>query len=256
MSIRTKIVSLVVFSVLLVALLVGAISIFFTTDTMKKQILEDGRALTQALESALREPLVVQDRVKVKELVNSYGKMESVVFAAVFSPDGEAISVAPMSKPSPWLKAYLSRALEEEVPQGGKITFLELKNPIQAKGATYKAVYLIHEPVLGGTVGHVFLALPPAFQRVVKTQQKMALYTAAAGGGMALLVAFVAAMVGAGIARNVLYLADVAERMSLGELDIKVEVKTKDELGRLAEALDRMRISLKAAIERLKRRSV
>jgi HAMP domain-containing protein len=256
MSIRTKIVSLVVFSVLLVALLVGAIAIVFTTDTMKKQILEDGRALTQALESALREPLVVQDRVKVKELVNSYGKMESVVFVAVFSPDGEVISVAPMGKPSPWLKAYLSRALEEEVPQGGRITFLKLQNPLYVKGTTYRALYLVHEAVLGGTVGHVFLALPSAFESVVKTQQKMAIYTAAAGGGMALLVALVAAIVGAGIARNVLYLADVAERMSLGELDIKVEVKTRDELGRLAEALDRMRISLKAAIERLKRRSV
>ncbi len=256
MSIRTKIVSLVVCSVLLVAALVGAISIFFTADTMKKQILEDGRALAQALESALREPLVVQDRVKVKELVGSYGKMRSVVFVAVFSPDGEPISVAPMSKPSPWLKAYLSKALEEEVPKEGKISFLKLKNPIQSRGVSYRSVYLIHETVLGGTVGHVFLVLPSAFEGVVKVQQKMAIFTAAAGGGMALLVALVAAIMGAGIARNILYLADVAERMSLGELDVKVEVKSKDELGRLAEALDRMRISLKAAIERLKRRSV
>jgi len=40
----------------------------------------------------------------------------------------------------------------------------------------------------------------------------------------------------------------------MGDLAAKIEVKTKDEIGVLAEALHRMQISLKAAIERLRRR--
>jgi len=49
-------------------------------------------------------------------------------------------------------------------------------------------------------------------------------------------------------------LTDIAERMSLGELDIKVDVSSKDEIGLLAQAVERMRISLNLAMSRLRRK--
>ncbi len=56
------------------------------------------------------------------------------------------------------------------------------------------------------------------------------------------------------IVKPVIYLADVADRISLGDLDTKIEIHSKDEVGRLAESFDRMQESLKAAIERLRRK--
>ncbi len=49
-------------------------------------------------------------------------------------------------------------------------------------------------------------------------------------------------------------LSSVADRISLGELDAKIEVTSKDEIGELAEAVSRMQASLQAAIERLRAR--
>jgi HAMP domain-containing protein len=49
-------------------------------------------------------------------------------------------------------------------------------------------------------------------------------------------------------------LTRTADRLSLGELDLPVSADTNDEMGDLAEALERMRLSLKSAIERLRRR--
>lgn len=49
-------------------------------------------------------------------------------------------------------------------------------------------------------------------------------------------------------------LADVANRMSLGELDVAIGVEGNDEVGQLAESLRRMQASLRAAIERLRAR--
>jgi len=49
-------------------------------------------------------------------------------------------------------------------------------------------------------------------------------------------------------------LTDIAERMSLGELNVKVNVKSKDEIGLLAMAVERMRISLNMAMDRLRRK--
>ncbi|MBW2040264.1 MAG: HAMP domain-containing protein, partial [Deltaproteobacteria bacterium] len=72
---------------------------------------------------------------------------------------------------------------------------------------------------------------------------------------IALLVAITAAiLISRRITQPLLHLAQVADRISMGDLGARIEVKTKDEIGVLAEALRRMEISLKAAIERLRRR--
>jgi methyl-accepting chemotaxis protein len=50
-------------------------------------------------------------------------------------------------------------------------------------------------------------------------------------------------------------ITEAANKISLGDLDVPIQVKTGgDEIGRLADSLERMRISLKSAIERLRRR--
>jgi len=79
--------------------------------------------------------------------------------------------------------------------------------------------------------------------------------------GIVAIVALLLATMGAvffsqRITRPLLHLTEVADRISMGELGAKIEVKTKDEIGVLADALRRMQISLKAAIERLRRRYV
>lgn len=49
-------------------------------------------------------------------------------------------------------------------------------------------------------------------------------------------------------------LTRIADRISLGELDAKIELNRRDEIGELAEAIARMQSSLQAAIERLRAR--
>lgn len=57
------------------------------------------------------------------------------------------------------------------------------------------------------------------------------------------------------ITQPLVELAKAADRISLGELDHEpIEVKSNDEIGELATALERMRTSLSAAIDRLRRR--
>ena len=48
-------------------------------------------------------------------------------------------------------------------------------------------------------------------------------------------------------------LTEVAERISLGELEVEVEAKSRDEIGELAEAIARMQENIRPSIERLQR---
>ncbi|AEP12493.1 HAMP domain-containing protein [Chloracidobacterium thermophilum] len=56
------------------------------------------------------------------------------------------------------------------------------------------------------------------------------------------------------LTKPILQLTEAANRISLGELDEPIVVATGDEIGELGESLERMRISLKQAIERLRSR--
>ena len=56
------------------------------------------------------------------------------------------------------------------------------------------------------------------------------------------------------ITNAVTALAQAAERISNRELDAAVTLKSKDEMGNLAQSFERMRVSLKTAMDRLQRR--
>ena len=49
-------------------------------------------------------------------------------------------------------------------------------------------------------------------------------------------------------------LTDVAERMSLGDLNMQINIPSKDEIGLLAQAIKRMQTSLRLAMERLRKK--
>lgn len=76
--------------------------------------------------------------------------------------------------------------------------------------------------------------------------------------GVALLAFVVAALLAARTARLVVQpierLVRAADAISMGDLDRPVTVERNDEIGDLAQALERMRLSLEAAMERLRKR--
>jgi len=69
-----------------------------------------------------------------------------------------------------------------------------------------------------------------------------------------LLAAVIAWFSARTLATPIMKLTDAAERMSLGDLNVKIDVQSHDEIGLLAGALGRMQTSLRMAMERLRRK--
>jgi len=65
---------------------------------------------------------------------------------------------------------------------------------------------------------------------------------------------FLSLFLGQSMSRPIVSLTEAADAISLGDLSKPVTVNTKDEIGDLAKSIDRMRMSLQKAMERLKRR--
>ncbi len=90
-------------------------------------------------------------------------------------------------------------------------------------------------------------------QRAADARQQFYMFGGAAVAGVALAL-LLAVVISMSITRPVRHLAEVADRISLGELDAQIDVESNNEIGRLAESLRRMQTSLRAAIERLRQR--
>ncbi len=69
-----------------------------------------------------------------------------------------------------------------------------------------------------------------------------------------ILIAVIVSLYGAGLTGRIKSLTDIADRISVGELDAEIEIKSKDEIGALGEAVSRMQESIRLSIERLRRR--
>jgi HAMP domain-containing protein len=72
--------------------------------------------------------------------------------------------------------------------------------------------------------------------------------------GTVLLVLIIAWFSARAIVTPIMKLTDAAERMSLGELNVKIDIKSKDEIGLLAQAIGRMQTSLRLAMNRLRKK--
>jgi len=73
-------------------------------------------------------------------------------------------------------------------------------------------------------------------------------------GGTLILIILIVSIYGTQLTGRIKSLTDVADRISVGELDAEIKIKSKDELGDLAEAISRMQDSIRLSIERLRRR--
>ena len=70
----------------------------------------------------------------------------------------------------------------------------------------------------------------------------------------ALLAAVIAWFSARSLVKPIMKLTDASERMSLGDLNVKIDVRSGDEIGLLAQAIGRMQTSLRMAMERLRKK--
>jgi len=72
--------------------------------------------------------------------------------------------------------------------------------------------------------------------------------------GTLVIISAIISLYGHRLIYNIKHLTDIADRISVGELDAEIQIESGDEIGRLAEAISRMQDSLRLSIERLRRR--
>jgi methyl-accepting chemotaxis protein len=89
------------------------------------------------------------------------------------------------------------------------------------------------------------------FEDVADASRNLNLMTIA---GTLVIIGLVVTLYGHSLVSKIRHLTNVADRISVGELDAEIKIKSKDEIGNLADAITRMQDSLRLSIERLRKR--
>lgn len=98
---------------------------------------------------------------------------------------------------------------------------------------------------------YVVMAPIPTFTSAADTLGFQLLVFAAL---IAALTSIVIILLARTFTRPIVQLTQVADRLSLGELDVPIQIDRRDEIGELAEAIRRMQASIQVAMERLRAR--
>jgi HAMP domain-containing protein len=87
-------------------------------------------------------------------------------------------------------------------------------------------------------------------ERSISLQQTIEIEIVIVGLAMLFTIGFLF-IVARGVAQRIMHLSDVADRISLGDMDARIDTEGRDEIGDLGERFRRMQVSLKAAMDAL-----
>ena len=132
----------------------------------------------------------------------------------------------------------------------------------QDKDGTFRDKFMVCTPIAGTRFVIAATTYMDDFTGPLKKMESSAkaltdkakIFTLAILGATLLLVGLIVSIYGHRLTGKIRSLTEVADRISVGELGMEIETKSKDEIGDLAEAIARMQDSIRLSIERLRRR--
>lgn len=219
--------------ILILGVLVIGIVYYFTVDALQKQVDLRSSALATNLADAAAGFVSRKSTLELDALVAKYGRLDGVAYAFIQDPKGDVL--ASSMQPFP----------VELKDAGGPAASSRVT---RVRG---KSVYETRSPLLDGQLGVVRVGL---WAETVQSDVSSTLWPIIGliAACLALSVAL-SIMLASKMVRPILDLKAIADDISRGRLDTKVSIQSNDEVGELGRSLERMRASLKAAMNRLNR---
>jgi len=208
-----------------------------TSGALRDQFDQRALAIATNLSDAASANVVRKNVLELYGLVRKYALLQGVEYAFIEDGKGEVIAHTLGTFPP---------ELKETVSPEGRLHMQ--RRTLRLEG---KMVYETSVPILGGQVGAAHLGMGGDFVEGEIRRAVLPIIEIVAGvilGGILISSVLVAVMT-----RTIRRLAQVASDMSKGDLETPVTLgsASRDEIGDLARALERLRSSLKAAMSRL-----
>jgi HAMP domain-containing protein len=221
------------------SLLLAIIGFVFVSHQMEQAMRRqlDQRALDIAtnLSDGAAPHILGGNVLQLHALVAKYSLLNGMAYIAIRDKQGRVVAHSLGSFP-PELEESLSRTNPREAGQR-ELDFLG------------RQVFETHNPILSGQVGAVHVGI---WADTLDDDIRQVLLPLASIMGILLVTVTVFSfLIVQKLLQPVIQLKDIADRVSMGELETSVGIESNDEIGELALSVDRLRSSLRAAMIRL-----
>jgi methyl-accepting chemotaxis protein len=247
-SLRVKISMFIVLGIVIFSIIMITFIYFHLSGTLTNALIEQGRIVGENISELAAEKLIVDDLVSLRMDIEKHRQYSSIEYILIEDFNHQIQTDTYNGDVPPELIGANSYDASGEKKFNIKQVSVNLNN-------TNIKIYDILVPIKEGLMGFTRVGMKKSY--VDSQIQNTLLYL---GGitALGILISIIVALViiTTQITRPVLYLTNAAENISLGNLDLNIEVKVKNELQILASAIDRMRESLRTCLERMKARPV
>jgi signal transduction histidine kinase len=250
LSLRLKFLFSVMGIIVSLSLALGHMFVHFTSTSLTSEIRRHGQGLAASLAERSRFYVLTRDREVLQDFVNSMVRDDDVVYAMILDADGKPLATAFSEQ-----TAAPGGVGREPVGDSGdeSLHVLEVSSPVTAERVSFN--YLDGKPALpqgeASHVGTVLVGLSTerARRAVAVISHKIAVVMLLA----TIASLLVTLLIERRITGPVQEVSKVARAIASGELDLRVKVRSQDEVGQLAESFNHMADVLAASLHKLER---
>lgn len=240
-SLRWKISGILFLSNLFIGLF---IIIFMNTQVSKNlrsELIEKGRIIAENLAQFSTEQMIEEDQIGLRQLVSNAVSFESVEYIVIQKSDLSVLADTYNGQVPPEVLAVNAPDPEQEAEHG----IIEI-------AASTSDIYDIWAPVEEGYLGYVRVGIRQDYvqKKVFATAWRVVTVII-----VAILLAWMLVMllISNHVISPLMYLVRRADEISQGNLEKEINLKRNDEIELLGQALERLRESVKIALDRLKK---
>jgi len=224
-SLRLKIAIFILIGTILFSVLILFLTYQYVNRTLTKSLIEQGRVVAANIAELAAEKLIEDDMVGLRAIIEKnkyYSNIE-----------------------------YILIEVGHSNTEFGEDTFYRVK-PINVFSQSLQ-VYDIKQAIKEGLLGFVRVGMQKSFVSV-QVRDTITYLGIIFLIGIFLAIILTIFIITLQFSKPITHLTEMAYKISMGDFNKPVRVQVKNEIGVLAEAIERMRESLKSSIDRLKNR--
>lgn len=240
LSLRWKISGILIISNLVLGILLIVLVNRSVSERLGKELIERGRTIGANLAQYSAEQIIEEDKIGLRQTITESMTFESVEYILIQKSDSSILAdTYNGTVPRELLTVNMPPSGETQAP-----ALIELKG----RGIT---CYDIWVPVEEGFLGYIRVGMKQDYVlNAVYEASKVIIISIV---GLTLIGIVFVLFLANRIINPIIYLTKRADEISQGKLEERVSVHTGDEIEKLGKALERLRESVRIALERLKK---
>ncbi|GAB4369436.1 MAG: hypothetical protein Kow0042_11170 [Calditrichia bacterium] len=244
-SLRWQIMLWVLFGAITFSALTLYITYRYVNKSLTETLIEEGKIIGANVGELAAEKIIEDDVVALKNIIEKYKYIASIEYILIEDPARQVKTDTYNQKIPP--EIILAGHSRNETTPRTQATLINISS-------RNTEVYDISFPIKEGILGFVRVGMKKSYvdSRIRETIFYLGIVFVI-GTFLAIFLAIF--IITLQVSRPIAYLTDMAYKISMGDFETPVRVKIRNEIGVLAEAVERMRESLRTSIERLRKKS-